>query len=166
MRAAKIFVEDLQRFGILDKVAKLKIGLYGSLAATGKGHMTPEAIMMGLEGDDPETIECVLPPSSLSSISRLLMQLADSFALLLFLLCLSRHLFNPHALSLSRHPVDSHALANLQDDDDRLALPGHPRDQASPAQRHAQHLVLARPRHAVDDEPAPDASERHALLGL
>ncbi|KPV75563.1 uncharacterized protein RHOBADRAFT_53529 [Rhodotorula graminis WP1] len=57
MRAAKIFVEDLRRFGILDKVAKLKIGLYGSLAATGKGHMTPEAIMMGLEGDDPETIE-------------------------------------------------------------------------------------------------------------
>lgn len=57
MRAAKIFVEDLHRLGLLDRVAKLKIGLYGSLAATGKGHMTPEAIMMGLEGDDPETIE-------------------------------------------------------------------------------------------------------------
>ncbi|GAA5989470.1 hypothetical protein JCM10908_000488 [Rhodotorula pacifica] len=57
MRAAKIFVSDLQDLGILDKVHKLKIGLYGSLAATGKGHMTPEAIMMGLEGSDPETIE-------------------------------------------------------------------------------------------------------------
>ena len=49
--------QDLQDLGILDKVHKLKIGLYGSLAATGKGHMTPEAIMMGLEGSDPETIE-------------------------------------------------------------------------------------------------------------
>ncbi|BGP55479.1 hypothetical protein JCM8202v2_003083 [Rhodotorula sphaerocarpa] len=57
MRAAKIFVSDLEDLGILHKVHKLKIGLYGSLAATGKGHMTPEAIMMGLEGSDPETIE-------------------------------------------------------------------------------------------------------------
>ncbi|BGP40041.1 hypothetical protein JCM10449v2_003999 [Rhodotorula kratochvilovae] len=68
MRAAKIFVEDLHELGILDKVAKLKIGLYGSLAATGKGHMTPEAIMMGLEGDDPETIETTTIHSRYASI--------------------------------------------------------------------------------------------------
>ncbi|TNY18658.1 L-serine ammonia-lyase [Rhodotorula diobovata] len=68
MRAAKIFVEDLHRLGLLDRVAKLKIGLYGSLAATGKGHMTPEAIMMGLEGDDPETIETTTIHSRYHSI--------------------------------------------------------------------------------------------------
>ncbi|GAA5877084.1 hypothetical protein JCM3774_002837 [Rhodotorula dairenensis] len=68
MRAAKIFVSDLQDLGILDKVHKLKIGLYGSLAATGKGHMTPEAIMMGLEGSDPETIEASTIGSRYSSI--------------------------------------------------------------------------------------------------
>ncbi|GAA6056797.1 hypothetical protein JCM3770_002804 [Rhodotorula araucariae] len=68
MRAAKIFVEDLHELGILDKVAKLKIGLYGSLAATGKGHMTPEAIMMGLQGDDPETIETTTIQSRYASI--------------------------------------------------------------------------------------------------
>ncbi|GJN89357.1 hypothetical protein Rhopal_002337-T1 [Rhodotorula paludigena] len=50
MRAAKIFVTDLKHLGILDKVHKLKIGLYGSLAATGKGHMTPQAVVLGLEG--------------------------------------------------------------------------------------------------------------------
>lgn len=55
----RLFVQDLKDLGILEKVRKLKIGLYGSLAATGKGHLTPEAIMMGLEGSDPETIECV-----------------------------------------------------------------------------------------------------------
>ncbi|CEQ39021.1 SPOSA6832_00521, partial [Sporobolomyces salmonicolor] len=37
MRAGKIFVTDLQQLGILDKVRTLKIGLFGSLAATGKG---------------------------------------------------------------------------------------------------------------------------------
>lgn len=69
--------------GLLDRVRKLKITLHGSLAATGKGHMTPQvhlarfriqlttlhieheplvnaqAVMMGFEGSDPETIECV-----------------------------------------------------------------------------------------------------------
>jgi len=82
MRAGKIFIESLIDLGLLGKVAKLKIGLFGSLAATGKGHLTPEgegfmtfyrsrceiitdfrenlllqAVMMGLQGSDPETIE-------------------------------------------------------------------------------------------------------------
>jgi len=42
MRAGKIFIESLIDLGLLGKVAKLKIGLFGSLAATGKGHLTPE----------------------------------------------------------------------------------------------------------------------------
>jgi hypothetical protein len=37
MRASKIFVNDLIELGLLDKVRKIKIGLFGSLAATGKG---------------------------------------------------------------------------------------------------------------------------------
>ncbi|GAA5824056.1 hypothetical protein JCM11251_001503 [Rhodosporidiobolus azoricus] len=68
MRAGRIFVEDLHELGILEKVRKIKIGLYGSLAATGKGHMTPEAVMMGLEGSDPETIETSTIASRYSSI--------------------------------------------------------------------------------------------------
>ncbi|SCZ98556.1 BZ3500_MvSof-1268-A1-R1_Chr3-1g05462 [Microbotryum saponariae] len=63
MRAGKIFVEDLKELGLLKDVHKLKIGLYGSLAATGKGHMTPQAVVLGLEGEDPETIE----PSTIQS---------------------------------------------------------------------------------------------------
>ncbi|GAB1518221.1 hypothetical protein RhiTH_001280 [Rhizoctonia solani] len=38
-------------------VCTLKVNLYGSLAATGKGHMTPQALLMGFEGSDPETID-------------------------------------------------------------------------------------------------------------
>ncbi len=41
----------------LPQVQTVKATLYGSLAATGKGHMTPEALLLGLEGSTPETIE-------------------------------------------------------------------------------------------------------------
>ncbi|CAE6455060.1 unnamed protein product [Rhizoctonia solani] len=57
MRAARIFIVDLQNLGLLDKACTLKVTLYGSLAATGKGHMTPQALLMGFEGSDPETID-------------------------------------------------------------------------------------------------------------
>ncbi|KAG9003556.1 hypothetical protein FRB93_010974 [Tulasnella sp. JGI-2019a] len=57
MRAAKIFIVDLEDLGLLEKVETLKVTLYGSLAATGKGHATPEALMMGFQGGDPETID-------------------------------------------------------------------------------------------------------------
>lgn len=57
MRAGKIFIADLQELQMLEKVKTVKIVLYGSLAATGKGHHTPQAILLGLEGSDPETID-------------------------------------------------------------------------------------------------------------
>ncbi|KAL0579281.1 hypothetical protein V5O48_002735 [Marasmius crinis-equi] len=56
MRAGRIFITDLEHLNLLHKVKTLKITLYGSLAATGKGHHTPQAILLGLEGSDPETI--------------------------------------------------------------------------------------------------------------
>jgi hypothetical protein len=42
---------------IVLQVTKIKITLHGSLAATGKGHMTPPAICLGLEAEDPETVD-------------------------------------------------------------------------------------------------------------
>ncbi|WFD29802.1 hypothetical protein MSPP1_000815 [Malassezia sp. CBS 17886] len=57
MRAGAIFVSDLRDAGILRAVAKIKLALYGSLAATGKGHMTPQALLLGLEGADCETVD-------------------------------------------------------------------------------------------------------------
>ncbi|KDQ19049.1 hypothetical protein BOTBODRAFT_103013 [Botryobasidium botryosum FD-172 SS1] len=68
MRAAKIFVVDLQKHDLLEKVHTVKVTLYGSLAATGKGHMTPQAIVMGLEGSDPETIDTGTLPSRYQAI--------------------------------------------------------------------------------------------------
>lgn len=56
MRAAKIFVNDLKKAGVLKNARRLKVALYGSLAATGKGHMSPEALIAGFEGCDCETV--------------------------------------------------------------------------------------------------------------
>lgn len=60
MRAARDFLLLVQeKFG-LASVSSLTIDLYGSLAATGRGHGTDCAILMGLEGEDPEYIDPVV----------------------------------------------------------------------------------------------------------
>ena len=41
----------------LEDVAKVQVHLYGSLALTGKGHGTDMAVMMRLQGEQPETID-------------------------------------------------------------------------------------------------------------
>ncbi|QTG81156.1 L-serine ammonia-lyase [Arthrobacter crystallopoietes] len=56
MRAAAVFAEELVSTGVLDRVAGLRVDLYGSLAATGRGHGTFTAVMLGLEGFQPELI--------------------------------------------------------------------------------------------------------------
>lgn len=56
MRAAAVFAEELKAAGVLDRVAGLRVDLYGSLAATGHGHGTMTAILLGLEGFHPELI--------------------------------------------------------------------------------------------------------------
>ena len=56
MRAAAVFAEELKSLGKLAEVASLRVDLYGSLAATGHGHGTMTAILLGLEGFHPEQI--------------------------------------------------------------------------------------------------------------
>jgi L-serine dehydratase len=56
MRAAAVFSEELKASGKLADVASLRVDLYGSLAATGHGHGTMTAILLGLEGFHPELI--------------------------------------------------------------------------------------------------------------
>ncbi len=56
-RAAQAVIRKLKEVGKIDELTSIKINLYGSLAKTGKGHGTNRALMMGLSGEDPETIE-------------------------------------------------------------------------------------------------------------
>ncbi|MDT8450320.1 MAG: L-serine ammonia-lyase [Wenzhouxiangellaceae bacterium] len=57
MRAACLFARALERDGVLDNVAGLKLELFGSLGHTGRGHGTDKAVMMGLEGHLPDAID-------------------------------------------------------------------------------------------------------------
>ena len=52
-RAAKMWIEKLQREEQFTMIAAVTVELYGSLALTGKGHATDVAILMGLMGTDP-----------------------------------------------------------------------------------------------------------------
>ncbi len=65
MRAARTFVRRLEEGGLLDRVHRVQVTLYGSLAHTGRGHGTDKAVILGLGGDapdsvDPDTIEAKL----------------------------------------------------------------------------------------------------------
>lgn len=57
MKAAKLFMDKIVLMKRLDSVAKIKCDLYGSLALTGKGHGTNKAVILGLLGHEPETID-------------------------------------------------------------------------------------------------------------
>ncbi|MDE3269451.1 MAG: L-serine ammonia-lyase [Pseudomonadota bacterium] len=57
MRAARLYVERLQAHDLLQCLARLQITLYGSLAFTGKGHGTDKALILGLHGSEPATVE-------------------------------------------------------------------------------------------------------------
>ena len=57
MRAAHLFSSALSDAGLLPKVAYIRIELFGSLGATGRGHGSPKAIMLGLAGETPETVD-------------------------------------------------------------------------------------------------------------
>jgi L-serine dehydratase len=57
MRAARLFTEGLAGDGLLDSVLRVRAELFGSLGATGHGHGSDKAVILGLQGEDPETVD-------------------------------------------------------------------------------------------------------------
>lgn len=57
MKAAAMFVEGLEAEGRLNATASLRAELYGSLGATGKGHGSDKAVLLGLEGEYPDCVD-------------------------------------------------------------------------------------------------------------
>ncbi|MCE8023118.1 L-serine ammonia-lyase [Billgrantia aerodenitrificans] len=57
MRAAYDFVEELRQRDLVERVARIEVKLFGSLSATGKGHATDRAVIMGLMGERPDRID-------------------------------------------------------------------------------------------------------------
>jgi L-serine dehydratase len=57
MRAAQRFVRQLSEQGVREVVQRVRVDLFGSLSATGVGHGTDKATLMGLMGEAPETVD-------------------------------------------------------------------------------------------------------------
>lgn len=59
MRAAYLFVDGLRADGVLDDVARVHVELFGSLGATGHGHGSVKAVVLGLAGEQPHLVDPV-----------------------------------------------------------------------------------------------------------
>src|SRR5262245_26217426 len=57
MWAALRFAQSLEQAGLLPAVRRVRADLYGSLALTGRGHATDKAVLLGLSGERPDTID-------------------------------------------------------------------------------------------------------------
>jgi L-serine dehydratase len=68
MRAACRFARELGSRGLLDRVARVRVELYGSLALTGLGHATDRAVLLGLSGHEPATIDPAVIASTVAQI--------------------------------------------------------------------------------------------------
>jgi L-serine dehydratase len=102
MRAARMFASRLREQSFFQETARLCVQLYGSLGATGRGHGTDKAIVLGLDGATPEAVD-------VDGIPQRMTDLAESGSLSL----------------LGLHPIKF----SLRDDlifEKRESLPGHP----------------------------------------
>ncbi|MCV2348338.1 L-serine ammonia-lyase [Paucibacter sp. Y2R2-4] len=68
MRAARLFVLRLRHEELLGKTARVVSQLYGSLGATGKGHGSDKAVLLGLAGHEPDTVDVEQVPAYLDAI--------------------------------------------------------------------------------------------------
>ena len=68
MRAARLFVQRLDHQRQLEQVARVEARLYGSLGATGKGHGSDKAVLLGLLGEEPESVDIEAIPATLAQI--------------------------------------------------------------------------------------------------
>ncbi|MBW7983176.1 L-serine ammonia-lyase [Enterobacillus tribolii] len=70
MKAGKQFVDDLTEKGLMPSVTRVSVDVYGSLALTGKGHHTDIAIIMGLAGNMPDSVDIDAIPGFIRDVEQ------------------------------------------------------------------------------------------------
>ncbi|MBE5254282.1 MAG: L-serine ammonia-lyase [Enterobacterales bacterium endosymbiont of Blomia tropicalis] len=70
MKAGKQFVDLLAEQGKLHQVTRIAVDVYGSLSLTGKGHHTDIAIIMGLAGESPESVDIDAIPAFIKDVGQ------------------------------------------------------------------------------------------------
>ncbi|GAB2472782.1 L-serine ammonia-lyase [Jatrophihabitans fulvus] len=68
MRAALTFAQGLEADGLLPLTSRVKVELFGSLGATGHGHGSENAVVLGLLGERPETVDTDASPGRCAAI--------------------------------------------------------------------------------------------------
>ena len=68
MRAARLFAARLRADGLLGQTTRVRCWLYGSLGATGKGHGSDTAVLLGLMGHEPDTVDVDHIPDLLAQV--------------------------------------------------------------------------------------------------
>src|SRR6202167_2900850 len=69
MKAARMFAVGLREDGLMPQVQEVRVCLYGSLGLTGKGHGSDKAVLLGLEGELPATVDVDAIPARLAAIA-------------------------------------------------------------------------------------------------
>ncbi len=70
MKAARMFAEGLRDDGLMPQARTVRVCLYGSLGLTGKGHGSDKAVLLGLEGEQPATVDVDAVPARLEAIAQ------------------------------------------------------------------------------------------------
>ncbi|MEN3929828.1 L-serine ammonia-lyase [Microvirga sp. W0021] len=68
MRAGGMFIRELETRGLLAQVTRLQADVYGSLSLTGRGHHTDLAIILGLAGYEPDTVDIAFIPGFIKDV--------------------------------------------------------------------------------------------------
>jgi L-serine dehydratase len=142
MKAARRFVDSLHESEVLDQVVQVRAELFGSLGATGHGHGSATAVLLGLEGDEPATVE-------IDSVDR---RVAAATATGVLLLGGRREIhFNPgRDIVLHR----------------RRTLPGHPNGMTFSAYGDAGTLVDERTYYSIGGGFVHDQAEAETPRGV
>ncbi len=70
MKAAGMFAGGLRDDGLMPRVRSVRVSLYGSLGLTGPGHGSDKAVLLGLEGERPASVDVDAIPGRLEAIAR------------------------------------------------------------------------------------------------
>jgi iron-sulfur-dependent L-serine dehydratase single chain form len=70
MKAAGMFARGLRDDGLMPGVRTVRVALYGSLGLTGPGHGSDKAVLLGLEGEEPATVDVDAIPARLEAIKQ------------------------------------------------------------------------------------------------
>ncbi len=109
MRAAFDFIGELRELELLERVCRLEVQLFGSLSATGIGHATDRAVIMGLMGERPDRIDPAIIAPCIEELQECGALRLDGRHSVPFLWARDMQL---HADSLPRHPNAMRLIAH------------------------------------------------------